>query len=73
MHTRSNDTTSKNEDQCGSVPTVSYGLCSWHPWGPHNFRCELMHTFIFSYASLFQFWQLLLFIKLNRRVVACHV
>ena len=23
----------RDQDQCGSVPTVSYGLCSWHPWG----------------------------------------
>jgi len=23
----------RDQDQCGAVPTVSYGLCSRHPWG----------------------------------------
>ncbi len=23
----------QDQDQCGSVPIVSYGLCSWHSWG----------------------------------------
>ena len=29
----STEACSREHDQCGSVPTVTYGLLSWFPWG----------------------------------------